>query len=391
MIGPDKKVKLTLTYPASTGRNVDEIVRVLDSLQLTADYKVATPVNWKDGEDVIIVPAVTDDEAKERFPKGFTAQSSRTSARRRSPTADRRAANPRADDRRASWRSPSTPRGPSRSPGAPCTGSASARCGSPGPGVWGPPADRDGGDRGAASRRRARRRPHRHGRLLRPDGLRGADLRGAPPLRRRRWSRPRRGSCAPGRAGGTRAGGPSTCASSASCRFDASASRRSTCSSCTVSTTTVDRDEQFALLAALLQEGKVRAVGLSEVSVEELTAARAVSRSPRCRTTTTSCTARARASSTHCAADGIGFIPYFPVAAGSLAGPQSAVASVAARTGATPAQVSLAWLLARSPVVLPIPGTSSVAHLEENCAASSVTLSPEDLASLDGLAAGAAG
>jgi alkyl hydroperoxide reductase subunit AhpC len=73
VIGPDKKVKLTLTYPASTGRNVDEIIRVLDSLQLTADYKVATPANWKDGEDVIIVPAVSDDEAKERFPKGFTA------------------------------------------------------------------------------------------------------------------------------------------------------------------------------------------------------------------------------------------------------------------------------------------------------------------------------
>ena len=73
IIGPDKKVKLTLTYPASTGRNVDEILRVLDSLQLTADYKVATPVNWTDGQDVIIVPAVSDDEAKERFPKGWKA------------------------------------------------------------------------------------------------------------------------------------------------------------------------------------------------------------------------------------------------------------------------------------------------------------------------------
>jgi thioredoxin-dependent peroxiredoxin len=72
VIGPDKKVKLTLTYPASTGRNVDEILRVLDSLQLTANFKVATPANWKDGDDVIIVPAVSDDEAKERFPKGFT-------------------------------------------------------------------------------------------------------------------------------------------------------------------------------------------------------------------------------------------------------------------------------------------------------------------------------
>jgi len=73
VIGPDNKVKLTLTYPASTGRNFDEIIRVIDSLQLTAQYKVATPVNWKDGEDVIIVPAVSDEEAKERFPAGWDA------------------------------------------------------------------------------------------------------------------------------------------------------------------------------------------------------------------------------------------------------------------------------------------------------------------------------
>jgi alkyl hydroperoxide reductase subunit AhpC len=71
IIGPDKKVKLTLTYPASTGRNVDEVLRVLDSLQLTAGYSVSTPVNWKDGEDVIIAPAIPDDEAKVKFPKGF--------------------------------------------------------------------------------------------------------------------------------------------------------------------------------------------------------------------------------------------------------------------------------------------------------------------------------
>jgi alkyl hydroperoxide reductase subunit AhpC len=71
IIGPDKKVKLTLTYPASTGRNIDEIIRVLDSLQLTAGYQVATPVNWTDGQDVIIVTAVSDEEAKTKFPKGF--------------------------------------------------------------------------------------------------------------------------------------------------------------------------------------------------------------------------------------------------------------------------------------------------------------------------------
>ncbi len=72
VIGPDHKVKLTITYPASTGRNFAEILRTIDSLQLTAKHKVATPSDWKQGEDVIIVPAVSDEEAKDRFPKGFT-------------------------------------------------------------------------------------------------------------------------------------------------------------------------------------------------------------------------------------------------------------------------------------------------------------------------------
>ncbi|HVB50570.1 MAG TPA: peroxiredoxin [Acidimicrobiales bacterium] len=71
IVAPDKKVKLTLTYPASTGRNVDEIVRVLDSLQLSAKFPVSTPVDWKDGDDVIIAPSVSDEDAKEKFPKGF--------------------------------------------------------------------------------------------------------------------------------------------------------------------------------------------------------------------------------------------------------------------------------------------------------------------------------
>jgi alkyl hydroperoxide reductase subunit AhpC len=70
VIGPDKKIKLTLTYPASTGRNFDELLRVVDSLQLTANYQVATPANWKDGEDCIIVPAVPDSEVPAKFPKG---------------------------------------------------------------------------------------------------------------------------------------------------------------------------------------------------------------------------------------------------------------------------------------------------------------------------------
>jgi len=71
IIGPDKKVKLMITYPASTGRNFDEILRVIDSLQLTAGYSVATPVNWKDGDDVIIVPSLSDEAAKEKFPGGW--------------------------------------------------------------------------------------------------------------------------------------------------------------------------------------------------------------------------------------------------------------------------------------------------------------------------------
>jgi len=71
IIGPDKKIKLMLTYPMSTGRNFDEVLRVLDSMQLTARHKVATPVNWQEGEDVIIVPAVSDEVAKEAFPGGW--------------------------------------------------------------------------------------------------------------------------------------------------------------------------------------------------------------------------------------------------------------------------------------------------------------------------------
>jgi alkyl hydroperoxide reductase subunit AhpC len=74
VIDPNKKVRLTITYPASTGRNFHEILRVIDSLQLTDNYKVATPANWKDGEDVVIVPSIKDEaEIKERFPKGYKA------------------------------------------------------------------------------------------------------------------------------------------------------------------------------------------------------------------------------------------------------------------------------------------------------------------------------
>ncbi len=73
VIGPDKRIKLILTYPMTTGRNFDELLRVLDSMQLTATHQVATPVNWKDGDDVIIVPAVSDEEARTRYPDGWRA------------------------------------------------------------------------------------------------------------------------------------------------------------------------------------------------------------------------------------------------------------------------------------------------------------------------------
>jgi alkyl hydroperoxide reductase subunit AhpC len=73
IVGPDKRIKLMLTYPMTTGRNFDEILRVLDSMQLTAKHKVATPVNWKPGDDVIVVPSVSDDDARKLFPAGFKA------------------------------------------------------------------------------------------------------------------------------------------------------------------------------------------------------------------------------------------------------------------------------------------------------------------------------
>ncbi len=73
IVGPDKKIKLMLSYPMSTGRNFDEVLRVLDSIQLTASHKVATPVNWKQGEDVIILPSVSDEEARAKYPEGWRA------------------------------------------------------------------------------------------------------------------------------------------------------------------------------------------------------------------------------------------------------------------------------------------------------------------------------
>jgi pyridoxine 4-dehydrogenase len=144
----------------------------------------------------------------------------------------------------------------------------------------------------------------------------------------------------------------------------------------------VPAEDQFGLLGDLLAEGKIAAVGLSEVSVAEIEAARRIVRIATVQNRYNLVDRRSDDVLAHCAREGIGFMPWFPIAAGRLAAPGGRLDAVARATGATPAQVALAWLLARSPVMLPIPGTASVTHLEENCAAADVELSPAQVAQL---------
>lgn len=144
----------------------------------------------------------------------------------------------------------------------------------------------------------------------------------------------------------------------------------------------VPREEQFGVLRDLRDEGKVRHVGLSEVSVEEIEAARAVVPIATVQNLYNLENRGADDVLDHCEQHGIGFIPWFPLAAGKLAEPGGPVAAAAEAHGVTPGAVALAWLLQRSPVVLPIPGTSSVAHLEENMAAATLQLGPDELAAL---------
>ena len=145
----------------------------------------------------------------------------------------------------------------------------------------------------------------------------------------------------------------------------------------------VPAEDQFGLLSDLLAEGKVRAVGLSEVNVNEIRAARAVVPISTVQNLYNVSRRGSEDVVNYCEAEGIGFIPWFPVAAGALARPGGVLEAVATKLGATTAQVSLAWLLARSPIVLPIPGTSKVEHLEENMAAADIELSAADLAAID--------
>jgi aryl-alcohol dehydrogenase-like predicted oxidoreductase len=148
-----------------------------------------------------------------------------------------------------------------------------------------------------------------------------------------------------------------------------------------------DRAEQFGELKALQDDGVVRHLGLSEVTVEEIKAAREVFEVTTVQNLYNLTNRQSEDVLQYCEAEGIGFIPWFPLAAGELAKPGGAVDEIARAHDATAGQVALAWLLAKSPVMLPIPGTSSVAHLEENVAAADLELSDAELATLEGASA----
>jgi aryl-alcohol dehydrogenase-like predicted oxidoreductase len=144
-----------------------------------------------------------------------------------------------------------------------------------------------------------------------------------------------------------------------------------------------DPAEQFGELKALQDDGLVRHLGLSEVTVEQIKAAREVFEVTTVQNLYNLTTRGSEDVLAYCESQGIGFIPWFPLAAGELAKPGGPVDEIARAHDATAGQVALAWLLAKSPVMLPIPGTSSVAHLEENVAAADLKLSDAELATLD--------
>jgi len=144
--------------------------------------------------------------------------------------------------------------------------------------------------------------------------------------------------------------------------------------------------DQLGAFAELQEAGKVRHIGISEVSVEEIRAAREVVDIVSVQNLYNLTNRQSQDVLDYCTAEGIAFIPWFPIATGDLAKPDSPVADIARELDATPSQIALSWLLQASPVVLPIPGTKSVDHLTENMAATRVRLSAEDVARLDALA-----
>lgn len=141
-------------------------------------------------------------------------------------------------------------------------------------------------------------------------------------------------------------------------------------------------EDQIGELAALQQEGKVRHIGLSEVTVDQLAAAQAITPIVSVQNLYNIASRKAEPLLDNADHEGIGFIPWFPLAAGPLAAPGGPLQRIADERGATPSQLALAWLLKRSPVMLPIPGTSSVAHLEENVAAAAIELSDDEFETL---------
>jgi aryl-alcohol dehydrogenase-like predicted oxidoreductase len=145
----------------------------------------------------------------------------------------------------------------------------------------------------------------------------------------------------------------------------------------------VPRDEQFGTLKELQDEGKVHHLGLSEVSVEEIEAACSVFEVVSVQNLFNLTTRKSQDVLDYCEQKGIGFIPWFPLVSGALSDQGGPVAEIAEAHGATPNQVALAWLLQRSPVMLPIPGTTSVEHLEENVAAAALELSAEEMDRLE--------
>jgi len=148
----------------------------------------------------------------------------------------------------------------------------------------------------------------------------------------------------------------------------------------------VPREEQFQVIAEMRKEGLIRHVGLSEVGVEEIEAARKHFPVATVQNLYNLANRKSEAVLEHCQAQGIGFIPWYPLAAGDLAAPDSVLSRIAQRLGASNGQVALAWLLKRSPVMLPIPGTSKVEHLRENVGASGLELSDEDYRALEAAA-----
>jgi aryl-alcohol dehydrogenase-like predicted oxidoreductase len=151
----------------------------------------------------------------------------------------------------------------------------------------------------------------------------------------------------------------------------------------------VPRDEQFGAVKTLIDSGVIRHAGLSQVSVAEIQAASKVFSVATVQNRYNLIDRSSEAVVDYCSSHGIGFIPWFPLASGTLTRPGSVLDSVAKRHRATPGQVALAWVLRRSPVMLPIPGTSKVSHLEENVAAVGIKLSDDEFASLDAGAKGA--